>query len=207
MKVTLIRVLTPVLGLLFTASVAGAQAPAATAAPAAAPAVKKFENDGNHTRIRFVASTIFDVDGWFDKYNVSINAADPDAAKDAAVKLEIDAASINTNNAKRDEHLRSPDFFDVAKFPKITFVSTKVSKKGKDGVTVEGDLTLRGVTKKVKIPFKAMKAKNGYGIEEYIYRGGLKINRKDFALGDGIAAKIALKDEVNVQIELAGFFK
>lgn len=169
---------------------------------------KTFENDGNHTRIRFVASTLlFDVDGWFDKYSLNIKG-DPDAIKDVAIKVEIDAASINTPNSKRDEHLRSPDFFDVAKHPKLTFVSTKVAKKGNDGVTVEGDLTIHGVTKKVKLTLKSAKGKNAYGTEQYTYRGSLKINRKDFALGeDSIAAKISLKDEVVIELAIAGFFK
>ncbi|MCA9603895.1 MAG: YceI family protein [Myxococcales bacterium] len=174
----------------------------------AAAEPQTFQTDGNHTRIRFVAETaLFDVDGWFDKYALNIKG-DPEQLKDVDINVEIDAASINTQNAKRDEHLRSADFFDVAKYPKITFKSTKVTKKGKGGIVVEGDFTMHGVTKKIKFPFKAVKAKNAAGVEEYTYRGELTIDRNDYGVGtDSIAAKITLQDEVKIALVIAGFFK
>src|SRR5690606_12371052 len=87
----------------------------------AAADVKAFTNDGNHTRIRFVAETVlFQVDGWFDRYKVNIKG-DPEKLTDVAIKLEIQTASINTSNQKRDEHLRNPDFFNAPKNPTITF--------------------------------------------------------------------------------------
>ncbi|MCA9581628.1 MAG: YceI family protein [Myxococcales bacterium] len=170
-------------------------------------AVQQFENDGNHTRIRFVASTtLFDVDGWFDKYKLNIQG-DPVTLKDASVKVEIDAASINTSNQKRDDHLRSPDFFDVKKYPTITFTSDKVTKKGKK-ILVTGDLTMHGITKKVSIPFSKTTAKNGAGVEETVFRGDLTIDRTDYQIGtESLAAKISLKDDVKVHLVIAGFFK
>lgn len=87
--------------------------------------------------------------GRFDTFsgNFSYDEAAPEASK---ISVEIDTNSVNSNHAERDKHLRSPDFLDVAKFPKATFVSKSVAVKDGKG-TITGDLTLRGVTKPVTI--------------------------------------------------------
>jgi polyisoprenoid-binding protein YceI len=88
--------------------------------------------------------------GRFDKFSGSFtyDEKNPQAAK---VSVEIETASINSNHAERDKHLRSDDFLDVANFPKATFVSTSVTPKGDGKAEIKGDLTLRGVTKPVII--------------------------------------------------------
>ena len=88
--------------------------------------------------------------GRFDKFSgtFAFDDKNPDASK---VKVEIDTASINSNHAERDKHLRSEDFLDVAKFPTATFESTSVKASGPDKATITGKLTLRGVTKDVTI--------------------------------------------------------
>jgi polyisoprenoid-binding protein YceI len=88
--------------------------------------------------------------GRFDKFSgaFSYDEKEPAAAK---VSVEIDTASINSNHAERDKHLRAVDFLDVAQFPKATFVSKKVTPKGEGKADIAGDLTLRGITKPVTI--------------------------------------------------------
>src|SRR5262249_10132924 len=121
--------------------------------------------------------------------------------------LVIDAASIDTGNKKRDEHLRSADFFDVKKFPKITFTAGSAAREG-DKVVLDGTLEMHGVKKPQRLVFTQVVAKNGAGLMEHVYKTELTINRKDFGIGaDSVAAKISLADAVTVKILLAGFFE
>ena len=170
-------------------------------------ATKYFEVDPNHTILGFTAATVlFDVPGHFEKYQVQV-IGDPDTLAGAQVQIEIETKSISTSNEKRDGHLASPDFFDAVKYPKITFTSTSVRKEGAK-VLVEGTLDMHGVKKTLKIPFDAVSAKNGAGVLETVYKASVPLNRKDFKLGgDSIAAKISLKDQVNLNLLLAGFFE
>ena len=186
--------------LLVFVSVLGVSGPA-SAAP------RRFENDGNHTRVRFEASTpLFEVDGWFDRYNLQISG-DPKTLKNVKVRVSIDAASINTNNAKRDKHLRSADFFDVQKHPKIVFTSTKASRRG-DKIVVSGTLTMRGVEKPLEIPFTRVTARNGAGVMQTVFRGDFELDRNRWGIGSkSVAAKIGLNDAVRVKLVIAGFFK
>ena len=107
-----------------------------------------------------------------------------DAANPASLKAQavIKVASVDTANAKRDEHLRSADFFDVAAFPEITFTSTSAEKVG-DEVVLTGDLTIKGVTKSIKLPLTV----NGpitdpWGNVRLGLEGKTKINRRDFGI-------------------------
>jgi polyisoprenoid-binding protein YceI len=88
--------------------------------------------------------------GRFDTFTGTFNF-DEKAPEKSGVKVDIDTASVNSNHAERDKHLRSPDFLDVAKFPKATFVSKSVTPKAGGKATIVGDLTLHGVTKEVAI--------------------------------------------------------
>ncbi|HJW10050.1 MAG TPA: YceI family protein, partial [Holophagaceae bacterium] len=88
-----------------------------------------FTPDTVHSRIGFTAKTLFKVEGFFGKYTADISG-DPKTLKNAHVNLTIDVASINTDNEGRDKHLRSADFFDVEKYPSITFTSKHVWKQG-----------------------------------------------------------------------------
>ncbi len=170
-------------------------------------ATKYFEVDPNHTNLGFTASTVlFDVQGHFDDYKVSV-IGDPDTLAGGQVQIEIDTKSISTANKNRDTHLQSPDFFDAAKYPKITFTSTALKKEGAK-VVVEGTLDMHGVKKTMKIPFDVVTAKNGAGVMETVYKASVPLNRKDFKLGgESIAAKISLKDQVSLNLLLAGFFE
>jgi len=112
---------------------------------------------------------------------VTIDDADITKSK---VDVTIDAASIDTANAKRDEHLRSPDFFDVAKYPTLKFVSTKVAKAGEGRLKVTGNLTIHGVTKEVVLDVEGPSpaVKDPWGNTKSGASATTKINRKDFGL-------------------------
>lgn len=177
---------------------------------AATPALavpQSFEVDTNHTVLGFKAGTVlFDVPGHFEKYTVDIQG-DPDAPDGARVHVEIDAASINTANTKRDDHLRTDDFFDVKKFPKIVFDGRKVSRQG-NTVTVEGTLTLHGVSQPLTIPFEVVTARNGAGVQEWVYKASVPVKNSAHGLGaQSVAARISLKDDTQLDLVFAGFFE
>jgi len=161
--------------------------------------------DPVHSKVSFTAATVlFDVDGEFGEFSVDIDG-DPNKPETVRVEASIDVASLDTQNTKRDNHLKSPDFFDAAKYPKIRFASTGVKAKGSQ-LIVKGNLTMHGKTKLVSIPFKVAKGKNGAGVDTTTYKGKLTINRNDFGIGtDSIAAKISLEDEVDLKLLIVTF--
>jgi len=140
--------------------------------------------DPNHSQVGFTIRHFFSkVPGIFQKFSGSIvyDQANPTAS---SVKVSIDAASINTQNDKRDNHLRSEDFFFVEKFPTLTFESTKVTPGTESGkLKVEGNLTMRGVTKPVTLDATFLGAGPSMNGEQ---RSGFeaiaKVNRKDFGI-------------------------
>lgn len=120
--------------------------------------------------------------GRFDAFSgtFAFDDKDPGASK---VNVEIDTASVNSNHAERDKHLRSDDFLDVAKFPKATFESTKVTASAPDKATITGNLTLHGVTKEVTI--EATRLGGGpdpWGGSRQGFEGTTKFALKDFGV-------------------------
>ena len=166
-----------------------------------------FRVDENHTVLGFKASTLlFDVPGRFMKYKAEIQG-DPRSLEGAKVRLDIDAKSINTAVASRDEHLRSADFFDVGKYPKITFTSTDVRKEG-DRLLVRGTLLMHGVSRDLELAFAAAEGMNGAGVPTWSYRATLMLDRLDFGVGaESVAAKISQKRPVELNLLLVGFFE
>jgi polyisoprenoid-binding protein YceI len=131
---------------------------------------------------------------------------DEAAPAKSSIDVVIDAASVNTRNAQRDTHLKSPDFFDVANHPKITFKSTKIEKAGKGKFKVTGDFTMRGVTKPLTLdvegPTAPTKDMMGREIRGVSAKG--KLNRKDWGLTYNKALDaggVALGDEVDIQFD------
>jgi len=137
--------------------------------------------DPNHTRVGFSIRHFFTpVKGEFKNVSGTI-ALDQANLNATQVNVEIDAASINTNNEKRDTHLRSDDFFAVEKNPKITFVSKSIAVKDNKG-TMTGDLTMRGVTKPVTLDVVVEGiGKQGPGTIAGFTASG-KLNRKDYGI-------------------------
>jgi polyisoprenoid-binding protein YceI len=178
-------------------------------APVAASA-STWNIDPEHSSIMFQVSHLglVDVKGIFRTFQGKVTLDEKDIAK-SAVTVSIEAASIETGVAKRDEHLRTNDFFDVAKHPTLTFVSKKVAPAGKGKLKVTGDLTIYGVTKEVVLdvtgPSKELKDPWGN-----IRRGAsatTTINRADFGLTynkileNGVMV-IGNKVTINLEIEL-----
>jgi polyisoprenoid-binding protein YceI len=148
----------------------------------AASAEDVFVFDKNHTLVSFkIRHVVTKVEGRFRDWEgtIWIDRQNPSASK---VELTIQAASIDTGTPKRDDDLRSENFFDVAKYPTITFKSAKVEPKGGDAYVVTGDLTMHGVTKPVEIGVKSNGfAKMGKG-EKAGFEVGATLNRKDFGI-------------------------
>jgi polyisoprenoid-binding protein YceI len=139
--------------------------------------------DPAHSTIGFTVShmVVSEVDGRFKTYTGKALLEEADLTK-SAVEFSADAASIDTGDAKRDEHLRSPDFLDAAKFPKLTFTSTKISKAGK-GYKLKGNLTIHGVTKEVTLDATVSAAvKNPWGKLVRAVKITGKVKRGDYGL-------------------------
>jgi polyisoprenoid-binding protein YceI len=142
--------------------------------------------DPSHSQAGFEVRhlVVAEVRGHFQKMSGTLDLNDKDVSK-SKVDVVIDAASIDTNEPKRDEHLKSADFFDAANHPKITFKSTKLEKgSGKDKWKVTGDLTIRGVTKPVVLDTEApaQEIKDPYGNLRRVASATTTINRKDYGL-------------------------
>jgi polyisoprenoid-binding protein YceI len=172
---------------------------AALAVPALA--ADTFKIDGAHTQAAFAVKhlSISTVRGEFGKTEGTIVLDEANPSK-SSVEATIDAASIDTRDAKRDEHLKGPDFFEVAKFPKITFKSTKVEKVG-EGLKVTGDLTIKGVTKSVVLDVAGPTAevKDPWGNAKRGVSATTQINRKDFGVSYG--PDMIVSDLVKITID------
>lgn len=150
--------------------------------------------DKAHSEINFVAdSRLLSAHGFFGKWDadLALDATNWSASK---VTLTIDAASINTRVDMRDTHLRSPDFFDVAKYPTITFKSVSVTSTAANKLTIVGDLTMKGVTKRISVPASVVFYDKGAGR----FRGAFTILRKDFGVSYDPAVN-PIENEVQVQ--------
>lgn len=171
-----------------------------------AAGTKAFTPDTNHSFFGFKASTLlFDVPGRFEKYKVAIEG-DPADLTEVKIQVELETRTINTANKMRDDHLRTEDFFDAGKYPRIIFKSKKAWREG-DKIQVQGVLNMHGVEKPMQITFTEATGLNGAGTPTWSYKATLPLSRKDFGIGaDSVAAKISLKDEVQLNLLLVGSF-
>ena len=164
-----------------------------------------FTIDASHSRIGFSArhAMVTKVRGSFNEFLGSAVVADGAAT----ISIEMNAASIDTRSADRDGHLQSPDFFDVANFPKITFASTSVKDSGSDKLVVEGNLTIKDVTKPITIEFAYEgTAVDPYGNARYGFEGSSDINRKDFGLVWNAALEtggVIVSDNIKLEFEIS----
>ncbi len=164
--------------------------------------------DPDHSNIGFKVRhlMISNVKGSFEKNSGVVDINDKDITK-SKVQVSIDTASINTNVQKRDEHLRSADFFDVATYPTMTFVSKKIAKAGTGKLKVTGDLTLHGITKEVVLDVEGptKESKDPWGNIRSGAVASTKINRKDFGLVWNKALEtggVAVGEEVTINLEI-----
>jgi polyisoprenoid-binding protein YceI len=165
--------------------------------------------DASHSNAGFTVKhmMITNVRGEFSKLEgkVSWDPAKPEATEIEAV---IDVASINTREEKRDGHLKSPDFFDVEKFPKISFKSKSVAAKGKEQLAVTGDLTIHGVTKEVVLDVEgpSAPASDPFGNVRVGATAVTKIKREDFGLVWNAALEaggVLVGNEVKITIDIS----
>ncbi|GAB4290768.1 MAG: YceI family protein [Myxococcota bacterium] len=170
-------------------------------------AAADWEIDPMHSAVQFSVKhlMISNVKGIFKKFSGALSLDDKDVTKSSVV-AEIEVESIDTGIEDRDKHLKSPDFFDVAKFPKMTFKSTKV-EKAKGGLKVTGDLTIRGVTKKVVLDVEGptQEISDPWGNVKRGVVAKTKVNRKDFGLTWNKALEtggVVVGEEVAITIEL-----
>jgi polyisoprenoid-binding protein YceI len=162
--------------------------------------------DKNHSDVSFqIRHFASKVRGRFTDFEGTVQA-DPSKPETSSVAFKIKTASIDTDNTDRDNHLRTADFFDAAKFPEITFKSTKITPTGKDKFDVTGTLTIRGVTKDVTIPVVYLgSAKDPGGNERASFELAIKLNRKDYGINWNKALDqggFMLSDDADVQIAL-----
>jgi polyisoprenoid-binding protein YceI len=164
--------------------------------------------DPDHSNVGFKVRhmMVSNVKGDFGKFSGVVDIDNKDITK-STVSVEIDTASINTGVAKRDAHLKSPDFLDVAKYQVMTFVSKKVAKAGKDRLKVTGFLTLHGVTKEVVLDVEGVSgaAKDPMGNLRRGTSASTRISRKDFGLLWNAALEtggVAVADDVLITLEI-----
>jgi len=162
--------------------------------------------DRSHSEAGFQVRHLFtNVRGRFGAFEGTI-AMDPAKPEASSVRFTIDASSIDTDNTDRDKHLRSPDFFDVANHPSITFTSEKIRATGKDRYAVTGTLTMRGVSKTLTLPVSFLGiGKDPWGNERAGFSTSVTLNRKDFGIHWNKALDnggVLLGDEVAVTVDL-----
>ncbi len=165
--------------------------------------------DPEHTRIGFSArhAMITTVRGAFNDVEGELLVDADDPSKSEAT-LTVRASSIDTRNAKRDEHLRSADFFDVDRWPDITFVSRKIEEIDEGSYAVTGDLTIRDVTQEVMVPISLVGVEtDAFGVLRAGFEGSRRLLRRDFGLewnmpldsgGVLVSERITLEFEISV---------
>jgi polyisoprenoid-binding protein YceI len=172
---------------------------------------KDYNVDAAHSSVGFsVSHLVSKVKGSFKKFegSFSFDAAKPEASK---VTAEAFVASVDTNDAKRDTHLQSEDFFDAKKFPKFTFVSKKFTSNGDKKFKMAGDLTMRGVSKPVifDVDFSG-EGDDAWGNHRVGFDATTKVNRKDYGINWNKALDkggFVVGDDVTININVEGLEK
>jgi polyisoprenoid-binding protein YceI len=164
--------------------------------------------DASHSQIGFTArhAMVTKVRGAFNEFAGS-GVIDEETPSNSKLEVTIQSASIDTRNADRDAHLKSNDFFAMEEFPTITFVSTKVEKTGAATVDVTGDLTIKGVSLPVTIPFEVTgTAIDPWGNTRVGFEGKTTINRKDWGVNWNAALEaggVLVSEKVTLEFEIS----
>lgn len=181
--------------------IVGILAAGSLSAPAPAPLADSFQVDPVHSsmvfRIKHVGATNFY--GRFNNITGGFTL-DDDASKNS-FQVQIQAESVDSGNAQRDQHLKSPDFFSAKEFPTITFKSTQVKKSGDNTFDVTGDLTLHGETKSVTAKVTKIGSGTNFGKPVVGVEASLTIKRSDFGIGKKFGPEV-LGEEVQLTVSL-----
>lgn len=169
-------------------------------------AVRTYQIDKSHSEAVFqVRHLLTKVRGHFRDFEGAVQFNDAEPGR-SSVEFTIQAASIDTSEPDRDAHLRSADFFAVEQFPTLTFHSTRVTPRGEGRYDVEGDLTIRGMTKRVTVPVAHLgEAKDPWGNERLGFEAEIMLDRKAFGLVWNAALEtggLLLGDEVRVSLSV-----
>lgn len=169
----------------------------------ASAAVETYSIDPVHSSVGFsIRHFVSKVPGKFNKFSGTIKV-DRENLANSSAEATIDVGSIDTDNQKRDDHLRTPDFFDAAKYPTMKFQSTSWKKTGENTYDVTGDLTLKDVTKPVVLKVTALGFAPGMrGAQLSGWEATTKINKKEFNVNDPAMLDAALGDDVTITINL-----
>lgn len=174
---------------------------------------RKYSIDRSHSSIEFAVRFmgLSKVKGRFARFSGTI-LYDAERPERSTVAVVVDPASIDTDNDTRDRHLRSPDWFDVETYPRITFQSTAIERTA-DGFVARGPLTMHGVTRQVAIPLRQLHgdATDAWGNHRVGFEGELTVDRKDYGIeGTSFfnkafdAARMGVADEVTLELEISG---
>ena len=147
-------------------------------------ATEHWNIDSSHSGAQFTVRhmVVSKVRGAFERWSGTIDF-DPNKPEASKVSVRIEAASIDTHDPQRDQHLRSADFFDVEKYPAITFESGRIESRGKDRYLVSGELTIHGVTRPVELDAEYLGGgKDPWGNQRLGFFAKTSLNRKDFGL-------------------------
>jgi len=164
--------------------------------------------DTAHTRIGFVArhAMVTKVRGAFNEFEGSVVVDGTDLAASKAT-LSIQAASLDTRNGQRDDHLRSNDFLAMEEFPQITFASTGVHQTGATSLELTGDLTIKGVTNSVTVPFEFEGAAiDPFGNLRVGFEGSVTVSRKDYGITWNAALEtggVLVSDRIVLEFEVS----
>jgi polyisoprenoid-binding protein YceI len=167
----------------------------------------KWAIDPMHSEVQFKVKhlVISTVTGFFKSFEGSLETVNDDF-EDAEISFALNIDSIDTNQSQRDEHLKSPEFFDAAQYPQITFKSTSFKKTDEDEYDLVGDLTVKGITKSVKLAAEYGGSTNDfYGNTKAGFEVTGKINRKDFGLvWDGVteAGSVVVGEDIKLVINI-----
>ncbi len=177
-------------------------------APVISAAAETYIIDASHSSVGFsIRHFVSKVPGKFNRFEgkITFDKADPAAS---SVEATIQIASIDTENQKRDDHLRNPDFFDAAQFPTMTFKSTAWKKTGENTHEVTGQLTLKGVTKPVTLKVTALGFGPGMGGTQLSgWEATTTIDKKQFNMADPAMLDAALGDDVTITINIEAGMK
>ena len=164
--------------------------------------------DPTHTRIGFVArhAMVTKVRGSFNEFEGTavIDGANP---ANSSVRVTIDASSIDTRNAQRDEHLRTNDFLALEQYPQITFASTDIRQVDETTFEVSGDLTIKDVTNRITVPFEFEGAsQDPFGNQRIGFDGSVTISRKDYGITWNAALEtggVLVSDKIVLEFEVS----